>query len=295
MKTQTVSTQPVGLQFKNVLYATDFRRDAELALPFALSVARKCDSKLYIVNVVDVSPFSTPAPTNAMRAVEAQAIREAKEASLALAPALDEFPHEMLIRKGDVWKEISSILEEKHVDLIVLGTHGRAGVSKIVLGSVAENIFRHAPCPVLTIGPRIHGEPDRFSHLHSILVPADFSGESAAAISCAVSLALANQSRLYLLYVAPSEEMPEPSLKHALRNSIPPDADFAFAPKVFLEAGTPSQKILDLADELAVDLIVLGVKPPAIFTGTSNHQAMATACKVVSGAGCPVMTVRAPV
>ena len=200
-----------------------------------------------------------------MRAVEAQAIREAKEASLALAPAFDQFPHEMLIRKGDVWKEISRVLDEKHVDLIVLGTHGRTGVSKLVLGSVAENIFRHAPRPVLTIGPHIHGEPDRFSHLHSILVPTDFSEESAAAISCAVPFALANQSRLYLLHVAPSAEMPEHSLKHVLRNLIPADADFAFAPKVFLDTGVPSQKILDLADELAVDLIVLGVKPPALF------------------------------
>jgi nucleotide-binding universal stress UspA family protein len=295
MKTQTVPTAlefKNALQFNNVLYATDFRHDAELALP---SLARKYDSKLYVVNVVDVSPFSTPAPTNAMRAVEAQAIREAKEASLALAPSFDQLPHEMLICKGDVWKEISRVLEEKHVDLIVLGTHGRAGVTKIVLGSVAENIFRHALCPVLTVGPHIHREPDRFSHLHSILVPTDFSEESAAAISCAVSFALANQSRLYLLHVAPSAEMPEHSLKHVLRNLIPADADFAFAPKVFLDAGVPSQKILDLADELAVDLIVLGVKPPALFRGTSIHQTMATACKVVSGAGCPVMTVRAPV
>ncbi|MGH7936827.1 MAG: universal stress protein, partial [Chthoniobacterales bacterium] len=268
---------------------------AELALPYALSIARKYDSTLYVVNVVNVSPFSTPGPTNAMRAVEAQAIREAKEASLALAPAFGDLPHEMLVRKWDVWKEISRVLEEKHVDLIVLGTHGRTGVSKIVLGSVAENIFRHAPCPVLTVGPHIHGEPDRFSQLHSILVPTDFSEESAAAISCAVPFALANQSRLYLLHVAPSAETPEPPLKHALRNLIPADADFTFAPKVFLEAGTPSQKILDLADELAVDLIVLGVKPPAIFRGTSIHQSMATACKVVSGAGCPVMTVRAAV
>ena len=82
MKTQMVSTE---LQFKNVLYATDFRRDAELALPYALSVARKYDSKVYVVHVVDVSPFSVPGPTGAMRAVVAQAIREAKEASLELS------------------------------------------------------------------------------------------------------------------------------------------------------------------------------------------------------------------
>ena len=291
MKTQTVSTE---LQFKNVLYATDFRRDAELALPYALSVARKYDSKVYVVHVVDVSPFSVPGPTGAMRAVEAQAIREAREASLELSSVFGQISNEVVIRKGDVWKEIARVVDEKQIDLIVAGTHGRAGVSKMIMGSAAEKIFRHAPCPVLTIGPHIHGEADRFSHLHSILVPIDFTSESAAAVSCAVKLALGSQSRLYLLHVAPSEEMPEPSLKQVLRNSIPSDAALTFAPKVFLEAGVPSQKILDLAEELAVDLIVLGVRPPAILKGTSIHQTMATACKVVSGAGCPVMTVRAP-
>lgn len=292
MKIQTISTE---LQLKNILYATDFRRDSEVALPYALSIARKHSSKIYAVHVVDVSPFAIPGPTGAMRAVEAQAIREAKEAAAALSSVFERFPHEMLIRKGDVWKEMSHVVDDKQIDLIVLGTHGRAGVSKFIMGSVAENIFRHAPCPVLTIGPNIHGEPDRFSHLHSILVPTDFSSESSAALSCAISFALANQSRLYLLHVAPSEEMPEPSLKLALRKLISPDVEFAFAPKIFLETGTPSQRILDLADELAVDLIVLGVKPPAILRGTSIHQTMATACKVVSRAGCPVITVRAPV
>lgn len=291
MKTQTIST---GLQLKNILYAVDFRRDAEVALPYALSIARKYSSKIYAVHVVDISPFATPGPTSAMRAVEAQAIREARETSAAADDVFEEIPHEMLVRKGDVWKEISHVVDEKQIDLIVLGTHGRAGVSKFILGSVAENIFRHAHCPVLTIGPHIHGEPDRFSRLHSILVPTDFSAESSAALSCAISFALANQSRLYLLHVAPSAEMPEPSLKQVLRNLIPQDPELAFAPKIFLESGMPSEKILDLADELAVDLIVLGVKPPAILRGTSIHQTMATACKVVSAAGCPVMTVRAP-
>ena len=101
-----------------------------------------------------------------------------------------------------------------------------------------------------------------------------------------------NQARLYLLYVAPADEVPKASVKEALRNLIPPEIELSFAPKVFVEAGAPSQTILDLSEELSVDLIVLGVKPPAIFQGTSTHQTMATACKVASGASCPVITVR---
>jgi nucleotide-binding universal stress UspA family protein len=289
-----MGTQAKSLKvnLENVLYVTDFHGHSRAALPYALSIARKYGSKVYIAHVIALSPFPDAAPTGALRAIEAQAIREAKEAAIELSPFFGRIPNEVLIRKGDIWKELSQIVEEKQIDLIVAGTHGRSGVSKMIMGSVAEKIFRRAPCPVLTIGPRIHGEPDRFADLHSILVPTDFTPESAAAVSYATSLAQVNQSRLYLLYVAPAGDVPEVSLKEALRNSIPPEIDLSFAPKVFVEVGAPSQTILDLSEELAVDLIVLGVKHPAIFQGTSTHQTMATACKVVNGATCPVITVR---
>jgi len=287
-------SRSLGVRLENVLYATDFHGHSRAALPYVLSIARKYGSKVYVAHVIALSPFASPAPTSALRAIEAQAIREAKEAAMELSPLLGGIPNEVLIRKGDVWKEISEIVEEKRIDLIVTGTHGRSGVSKVIMGSVAETIFRQASCPVLTIGPGIQGEPDRFADLHSILVPTDFSPESLAAVSCATALAQMNSLRLYLLHVTPGSEGPERSLKTALRNLIPPEIELSFAPKLLVEAGSPSQKILDVSAELAVDLIVLGVKPSAIFRGTSTHQAMATASKVASGASCPVITVRPP-
>ena len=247
---------------------------------------------MYVVHVVDVSPFHSPGPTSALRAIEAQAIQEAKEAAAELSPVLHGIVNEVVICKGDVWKEISQIVEQKRIDLIVTGTHGRSGLGKMVLGSAAERIFRHSPCPVLTIGPEIRRDPDGFAHPHSILAPSDFSPESLAAVSWAASLAQSERARLYLLHVTPSEDVPSSSLREALRNLLPSETEFGCAPKVRVEAGNPSQKILDLAEELAVDLIVLGVKPPAILKGTSTHQTMATACKVVSGAPCPVITIR---
>jgi nucleotide-binding universal stress UspA family protein len=281
-----------GLRFENILYATEFHGQSRAALPYALSIARRYGSKVYVVHIVALSPFSAPAPTGALRAIEAQAIREAREAAIELSPVLGRVPNEVIIRKGDIWTEISKIREHKRVDLIVTGTHGRSGINKVMLGSVAEKIFRQAPCPVLTIGPNIHGDPDRFAHLHSILVPIDFGRESLAAVAWAASLAQSDRARLYLLHVVPNDKIPEASLKTALRDLIPPEMDFACAPKVLLETGVPSEKTLNLAEELAVDLIVLGVRAPTIFSGTSNHQATATACKIVSSASCPVMTVR---
>ena len=283
------------IRLENILYATDFEGCSRAALPYALSIARQHGSKIYVVHVVDVSPFSTPGVTSALRAIEAQAIREAKQAAIELTPLFGTVAHEAIVRKGDVWKEMSALVEQMRIDLIVTGTHGRSGMRKLAMGSVAENIFRQAPCPVLTIGPQIEGNPDRLEDLHAILVPTDFSPESQCALSCAISLAEASRSRLYLLHVLPGGEAPYLSVETALRSLIPPDAELGYMPKIMVEQGAPGPKgpkILEVARELAVDLIVLGVKRPVFFAGASTHLNMATAYGVVAGSSCPVVTVR---
>jgi len=281
-----------GVKIENIAYATDFHETSRAALPYALSLARKYGSTVYLVHVVNLSPFPGPGPTNALRAIEAQAIREAHEAALEMNSAFGTVPHEGVIRRGNIWKEIAGVVEQKNIDLIVTGTHGRSGVSKALMGSVAEKIFRHAPCPVLTIGPKVHGDPDAFGDLHAILVPTDFSAESLAGLSWALSLAQTNHARLYLLHVTPAEDGVQSSLKVALHGLIPAAAELGCAPKAIVEHGLPSEKILDLAEELAADLIVLGVKPPTLLEGTLPHQTMATASKVIGNAPCPVVTVR---
>lgn len=60
---------------------------------------------------------------------------------------------ECLVHQGNVWEEVEKVINEKQVDLLIIGTHGRQGFGKVLFGSVAEQIFRHADCPVLTVGP----------------------------------------------------------------------------------------------------------------------------------------------
>jgi len=81
---------------------------------------------------------------------------EAKEKIEQLAACLERIPHRTYLRHGPIWKNLSSIIEESKIDLIVVGTHGRAGFGKLLLGSVAEDILRHASCPVLTGGPKVN-------------------------------------------------------------------------------------------------------------------------------------------
>jgi len=279
---------PAPVSVKRILYATDFSRPAAAALPYALSMARKPGGKVTAVHVVSPGPFPADFPAHAWQAIVAQGVREAQVSMEHVKPQCQDVAHETRVCRGDVLTELSAIVRNESIDLIVLGTHGRTGISKAVFGSVAEKIFRHAPCPVLTVGPNVSGEPDSVVDLHTILFPTDFSPESLAALSHAVSLAREHQSRLYLLHVvSPDADADETALVNQLRSLVPSAAGLACEPKAFVQAGAPAQVILDLSEELAVDLIVLGPKRRSGVPGT-----MATAYRVATQAICPVLTVR---
>ncbi len=283
-----------SVSLRNILFSTDFSRQSNSALAFALAIAQKYGSTLYAAHIVPLS-FGLPASVReALQAMGAQADKEAREGMADLNAQLRGIPHEMLTRTGDIWTELSEIVRAKGIELIVIGTRGRTGVGKLLMGSVAERIFRTAPCPVLTVGPSVSGEPDSIVDLHEILFATDFSAESLAALPYAISLAQEDNARLYVLHVAgnPSERAAEALLKSRLRNLVSPDVNLSCEPKVLVEYGPPAQKILEIAEELATDLIVLGVKRTPVHFEASTHIPLATAYKVVSQAICPVLTVR---
>lgn len=287
----TVAVQS-QISLKNILYATDFSRYSEAALPFALSMGRERGSKIFSVHVVSLPIFANT-PTESWQELAAQAVREAQKNMDRASKRWSNVPHETLIRRGGVWKELSKLIEEKEIDLVVCGTHGRSGVSKLLMGSVAEEIYRHASCPVLTVGPNVVGEPESVRDIHTILYPTDFSEESLAAAPYAVSLAQKNRARLYLLHVAmdPASGDEKWEIEARLRAVVPPGPELSCAPKTFVAFGEPSSNITDLAEELAVDLIVLGPRrAPRVLSTT--HWPESTAHQVVSRAICPVLTVR---
>jgi len=290
MTTQTVSK---AITFDNILFATDFSKQSNGALPFALSIAHKYGSKICATHVLTPPPLGN-FPTIEVQALAAQELREAYDSSSELRRRLGAIPHETLLRRGEIWDELSAVVRDKNIDLIVLGTHGRAGVSKLLMGSVAERIFRQSTCPVLTVGPNVSGEPGSVADIHTILCPVDFTPESLAAFPYAVSLAQENQARLYLMHVVP-DVLPgfeRSSLLTRLKELVPLEANLWCEPKAFVESGDPTDRILEQAEELGVDLIVLGIRPVSTLAGTRTHLGTATAYKVVSHAICPVLSVR---
>ena len=99
---------------------------------------------------------------------------ESKMACLDHSESMQSIPHEVVMRSGDTWEEICRVLSDKSIDLLVMGTQGRGAVDRLFLGSTAENVIRHATCPVLTVGPQLRtASGERFAH---VVLATDFLG-----------------------------------------------------------------------------------------------------------------------
>jgi nucleotide-binding universal stress UspA family protein len=303
--------QKSAVAVKNVLFATDFSETAEAALPYAMAICRRFGSTLHALHVV--SEASTLLMTGGVDYVSVNTINEdaytdAKERLDQMALRLEGIPHRNHVRHGFLWKNISAVIAENKIDLIVVGTHGRTGLGKLVLGSVAENILRHAPCPVLTIGPKVFGRAKLPAFprggrdlapleldLRQIVFATNLSSNSAPSAQAAVALAEEFHARLSLLHVMEDYTQlgrrtgPIEDGVRRLRALLPLNSNLKHTPETVLEFGTPSDRILEVAVEREADLIVLGAR--AMEVGTT-HLPWTTAHHVIANAHCPVLTIR---
>jgi universal stress protein A len=142
---------------RTILVPVDFSAGSETALDYAVELAAKLDAKVYILHVLGLSGLGVPELGAALAPeVIDSMVRDSDTALAKLADARRSRATiaDPLLRTGDARDVILHIAEEVTADLIVMGTHGRRGVGRALLGSVAESIVRTAPCPVLTIRGR---------------------------------------------------------------------------------------------------------------------------------------------
>jgi nucleotide-binding universal stress UspA family protein len=281
---------------KNILFATDFSSAAGLAAPIAIQIAKRYGAKLYGVHVNRFDDYTGVAP-NAWAVMAEAAEKETKEDAQRLDGQLQGIEHEVVIGEGNTWEVISNLIERKEIDLIVLGTRGRTGLGKVILGSVAEQILRQAPCPVLTVGPHVNPWSDEYGKMREILYATDLAIENPLAAPYALSLAQENQAHLVLLHVVEdpkagdlidSPEFMEVK-ERKLQQLVTEQAGLWCNPTYVVERGPAAEKILDVAKRRHTDLIVLGARPAK---GLATHLNMGTVHKVVSQATCPVLSVR---
>ena len=281
------------ISFKNILFPTDFSTLADLALPYAVEIARRSGAMIHAVHVVqpDVYPLLPPSQwQNAAR--EEQEFREEKKTQLE--KELQGLPHDFLFPAGDIWENLSNVIEEKDIDLIVLGTHGRTGVAKALVGSVAEEVFRQARCPVLTVGPAVTAKATHAAaaEFDRILYATDFGLESLAAAPYAIQLAREHRAELILMHAIQNPEEDQlRSVFDSLRDIVPANANLAIRPRCVVEERLAEDAILGVATRDDADLIVLGVRTLQKHPTLATHVSHSIAYTVVTQAACPVLTV----
>lgn len=291
-------TAVTRVAFKNILFATDFSEVSQPALLHALAMAKRYDAKL---TVMHVAPPETQIPIP-MEPVPVEMDWQKQRAAesmqrLELFDPLHLFPHETVLRQGAPWLEMADLIEARNIDLIVLGTHGRGVIGTLVLGSVAEEVLRHASCPVLTVGPdvlRILVDHQQLSH---VLFATDFSEGSMHALPYALSLAEENNAELTLMHVLEQlQPMPLAYSKDLLADyrkrlwqMVPDDANLWCKPQVTVAVGSAGEEIARTAHDLQADLIVMGAHKAG---RVANHLPWTVVHSVVRHARCPVLTTR---
>jgi nucleotide-binding universal stress UspA family protein len=301
------------VDINRILCPVDFSEFSEHAFEHAVAIARWYKSAVTVLHVVDVrlqTPDVPPlapialAPTALTLTAHDQITSELQR--LVAAAAATDIAVETVVRDGrpdTVILELAAVLP---ADLLAMGTHGRSGFDRLVMGSVTEKVLRKAACPVLSVPPRSRDESRAPVALKSILCPVDFSESSMEALQCAVSLAEESDGRLTVLHVADAlspHDLPvyelqnvaefqaecDRRLRQRLANFVPGAARAYCTIEEHVTSGKPWREILRIAQELQAELIVIGVRGRSgadvmLFGSTTHH--------VVRQATRPVLTIR---
>jgi nucleotide-binding universal stress UspA family protein len=287
------------LDIKTILYPTDFSTRSEAAFFVACSLAGALKARLLILHV-----YPRPVCHGEVTArQQPNGFHELLWQDLAKIQSPDpSVDIEHRLEEGDASTEIVRMAQEVPCDLIVMGTHGRTGLPRLLMGSVAEKVLRTAPCPVLTAKTvETSATGSGFMKIQTILFPTDFSESSQHALDLAFSLARDLKARLRVLHVATpppfvsygefEKAMKESSgyrreLEQQLRQCQKPVCNAEF----HLIQGEPAAEILNFAKEARCDMIVMGTHGR---TGLGRLFLGSVAEKVLREASCPVLTLKA--
>ncbi len=288
-------SQVSRLSLKNILFPTDFSPASRAALPFACTLAQIYGSTILVAHSIPPEPHLA-VPLERVPEQDGMVWDEVRHKfeSFLHTCSFGTIPWKSLLDRGDLAGVVPAMIQEHEADLVVLGTHGRRGISKLILGSSAEKIYRSATCPVLTVGPRAHGAQEW--KIRRILCPVDSSEDPAPVLHYALSLAEENQSELILLEAAPliawqHRSSVEERSRRALEGLIPESANYWCTPDVVIRWEHPADAILQEAEIRNVDLIVMSVHKSRL-SSWSAHLPWPVASEVVSLARCPVLTIR---
>lgn len=294
-----------------IVCPVDFSGASARALEYALAVARWHGARIEVLHVhpMQILPLATVGPYAGppVPVVLSDAERAQLDAALTRLVAEHATPDvpvtTALVEDVNVAAAILSHVDLARADFVIMGTEGRSGLQRLMLGSVAERVLRKATCPVLAVPPHAPPAPRSSAPIREVLCPVDFSASSEAALQWAAAWAAKAGARVTTLHVVemPPEAADPPLLEYtALSDRLARDARQALGRMIpdairrlarvdeLVTVGRPGAEILRLAEARAADLIVMGVRGRGpvdlAFFGSTTHQ-------VVRRAACPVLAV----
>jgi len=292
------------LEISLILCPVDFSEFSLRAYRYTLSLAEHYRSKLVVQHIAELSPYPYADYVASQGDYQefCRALREGGQQKLqefVKKHAHDEIQPELVVHEGVPADSILSFAQARKADLIVMGTHGRRGFDRLVLGSVTDRVMRTAPCPVLAISKLPQdfiaaGEERRHvHHLNRILFCTDFSGNAGRALTYAISATAEYDAELTLLHVldVPGPVKTEEAIATAreqLDKLIPLAERNTLRTKTAVRIGEPYQQIIQFALEAQIDMVVMGVSgrgalDRAVFGSTTY--------RVIQLGPCPVLAV----
>lgn len=291
-----------GMTFKKILCPIDFSPGSQQAMRTAIRIANEDGAELvlfhswHIPAMAFVGDAAFPPLLSENLAEDARRGLDDAEREATLAGAKRVTTK---LAHGLPWEQIVEVLEREPFDLAVIGTHGRTGLSRILLGSVAEKVVRHAPCSVLAVHP--HDEPRPYSH---VLCPVDFTPSSRHALDLATSLVRPGGAGITLLHVleipvAYSGPITIADFARDLDGRAARELD-RWAARAREQVTVPvetqtrvgyagAQALSEIDGDRTVDLVVVGSHGR---TGIKRALLGSVAEKIVRHAKCPVLVAR---
>ena len=292
------------LEIKLILCPIDFSEFSVRAYQHALSLAEHYRAKLVAQHVVELwrYPYADYAASLGDYERFSQALREGGKEQLeefVKNHTHDEIQPKLVVHQGIAPDSILSFAQAEKTDVIVMGTHGRRGFDRLMLGSVTDRVMRRAPCPVLAVGKASHDsvaseeERHRRQHLSRILFCTDFSDNSERALNYALSARAEYDAELTMLHVL--EEVSPPAKKEQaiatakdeLEKLIPSEGRKTPKIKTAVRIGKPYEQIIQLALEAQIDMVAMAVRGRgaldlAVFGSTTYRVMQLGPCPVLA-------------
>ena len=263
------------MQIKQILVPTDFSENAQRALTYAVDLAKQCSAKIHLLHTPVIPTYLlmdlsySPGPEAVTRILNESQDALDEQASVVTDAGVEHFA---AIREGTVHEVIRDYAKEHEVDLVIVGTHGRTGVSKLMYGSVTERVIKTVHTPIIVVPPEGGAMPS------SIVISFDFSGPSKRAAEAARAIHGVFHGPLHMVHcyldvwgeytdrgavVGEAAEKRREALHLGLEEMLETEAKELFsidaqAIQTHLVTGDAAEGILRVADDVGATLICAG-------------------------------------